>query len=195
MENAITSILAFMSTNIDDIFILMLFYGSRKFKPAIIVIGQYLGIGTLVLIALLGSLVGNFLDPRYVGVLGLFPIYLAIRGFIELTKQNGKEEEVKIETNSTGILSIAGVAIANGADNIGVYVPLFSTMNEREKIGMIVIFGIMTYVWCAFGKFLASRPLIARQIDKFGHVIMPLVLLLLGIFILHESKSLTLVRL
>jgi cadmium resistance protein CadD (predicted permease) len=42
---------AFVATNIDDIFVLMLFYANSKFKPFQIVLGQYLGIGLLVSIS------------------------------------------------------------------------------------------------------------------------------------------------
>jgi cadmium resistance protein CadD (predicted permease) len=193
MQTILTSILAFISTNIDDIFILMLFFGSRKFKDSTIILGQYTGIGSLVVISLAGSVVGNFIDQRYVGLLGLFPIYLALKGFLGLLKHDKSEDNVSVETTSTGIISIAGVTIANGGDNIGVYVPLLTTMSNGEKIEMIFIFGVMTYLWCIMARYLSSRPLIANQIDKFGHVIMPVVLLLLGVFIIVESGSLSLI--
>ncbi|HZY81156.1 MAG TPA: cadmium resistance transporter [Cyclobacteriaceae bacterium] len=187
MQIVITSLLAFISTNVDDIFILMLFYGSRKFRPSTIILGQYLGIATLIVISLIGSYVGNFLDQRFIGLLGLFPIYLGIKKFFD------KEEDASIETKSSGIVAIAGVTIANGGDNIGVYTPLFTTMTAAEQIQMIVIFGVMTWFWCLAGKYLSSRPIIARQIDRYGHVAMPIVLILLGIFILFESNSFTLI--
>jgi len=194
MEMIITSVLAFISTNIDDIFILMLFYGSRRFTSSTIVLGQYLGITSLVVIALIGSFVGNFIDQRYIGLLGLFPIYLAIKGFISLLKHEEHGEGPEAEAKATGIVSIAGVTIANGADNLGVYIPLFTTMTYGEKVQMIVIFGLMTYLWCMAGKYLSARPLVAKQIDKFGHIIMPVVLLLLGVFIIIESGTPGLLR-
>jgi cadmium resistance protein CadD (predicted permease) len=195
IENIITSVLAFGSTNIDDIFILTLFYGSRKFKSLQIVLGQYLGIGTLVLISLVGSYIGSFFDERYIGFLGLFPIYLAIRHIVELIRKDKNEDDKEIEQvkiSSSGIVAIAGVTIANGGDNIGVYVPLLTTMSFVEKTELIVIFVVMTYVWCRSAKYLASHPLIAKQLDKYGHVIMPIVLLALGVFIIRESNSLSL---
>ena len=190
MQNILTAILAFISTNIDDIFILMLFYASSRFVESRIMIGQFLGITTLVLISLIASYIGGFFDERYVGLLGFFPVYLAIRQIIDLVKNKDSEDEPDV--TSTGILSVAGVTIANGADNIGVYVPLFSTMNTMEKIEMLVVFAVMTYTWCKAAKYLSSRPLIARQLAKYGHIITPIVLLLLGVFILAESNTISL---
>src|SRR5688572_26253502 len=87
IQTIITSMLAFASTNVDDIFILMLFFGSRANKPSTIFAGQYLGIGALLIISLVGAVIGNFVDQRYIGLLGLFPIYLAIKQVMELLRK------------------------------------------------------------------------------------------------------------
>jgi len=196
LQNLITSILAFASTNVDDIFILMLFFGGRRLRSSSIVLGQYLGIGALVVTSFAGAYLGGFFDPRYVGFLGLFPIYLAVKQFIALLKaRSGEaEEEEEPEVNAAGIFSgvaVAGVTVANGSDNIGVYIPLLATMTAAAKTQMIVVFFAMTYVWCALAKYLAARPIIARQLSRYGHIIMPVVLLALGIYILWESNSLS----
>lgn len=195
IENIITSVLAFVSTNIDDIFLLTLFYGTRKFKSIQIILGQYLGIGTLVLISFVGSYIGSFFDERYIGFLGLFPIYLAIRHIVEMIKKDKSDDDEgseQVKISNAGVVAIAGVTIANGGDNIGVYIPLLTTMSYVEKTALIIIFVVMTYVWCLSAKYLASHPLIAKQLDKYGHVIMPIVLLALGVFIIRESNSLSL---
>jgi cadmium resistance protein CadD (predicted permease) len=186
----ITSILAFISTNIDDIFILTLFFGSKKFSKTTIVSGQFLGIGVLVIISLIGAYIGNFIGPRYIGLLGLFPIYLAVRQLITLFRSSHDDENVDVK--ASGILAIAGVTIANGGDNIGVYVPLLATMSLNDKLQLVIIFIIMTYTWCLLASYLAGHPLVAKQLDKYGHVIMPVVLFCLGIFILIESDSFSL---
>lgn len=184
LENIITSLLAFVSTNIDDIFILMLFYGRRKQKPIDIVLGQYLGIGTLVLVSFVGAALGSLMDQKYIGLLGLFPIYLALKN----VQQQGKwNDEVPLRTGA-GIIAIAGVTIANGGDNIGVYVPLLTTMTVVAKVYMVVVFAMMTYVWCMAARYLARHPVVASYLDRFGNIT-PLVLFGLGIFILWESGS------
>jgi cadmium resistance protein CadD (predicted permease) len=195
LQNLITAILAFASTNVDDIFILMLFFGGGKLSPSRIIIGQYLGISALVITAFAGAYLGGFFDPRYVGFLGLFPIYLAVKQFIGLSKNHPPEaeEETALKTSGvlSGILAVAGVTIANGADNIGVYVPLLATMTALEKSQLIVVFFVMTFLWCVLAKYLAARPVIARQLGRYGHIIMPIVLLALGMYILVESDSLS----
>jgi cadmium resistance protein CadD (predicted permease) len=87
MEFIVTSLLAFVSTNIDDIFILTLFFGNKRFKTREIIIGQYLGIISLIAISFVASLAGLVIDKMYIGLLGLLPIYLGIKGFIELFRK------------------------------------------------------------------------------------------------------------
>ena len=75
MEIIITSLIAFASTNVDDIFLLTLFYGDKRFRHREILAGQLLGIGTLIAISLAGSLLGLLVAPPYMGLLGLIPIF------------------------------------------------------------------------------------------------------------------------
>ena len=42
-------IAAFVSTNIDDIFLLMMFFSDTRFKPLEVVLGQYIGMAALVI--------------------------------------------------------------------------------------------------------------------------------------------------
>ncbi len=192
IETLIASTLAFISTNIDDIFILMLFYGTGKFKSSQIIGGQYLGIAVLVLLSLLGSFIGNFVDQRYVGLLGLFPVYLAIKQVYQLVNhKDDQADEREIKTDN-GVISIAFVTIANGADNIGVYVPLLATYTMVEKIGFAIVFLVMVFIWCQIARSLARHPLMAKALNTYGHIIMPVVLFLLGVFILYESASFSL---
>lgn len=74
MEILITSVIAFTSTNLDDIFLLTLFYGNKEFKSKDIIAGQLLGISTLIAVSLIGSLIGLLVPQAYIGLLGLVPM-------------------------------------------------------------------------------------------------------------------------
>lgn len=193
MEIILTSILAFISTNIDDVFLLMLFFGNKHFKDREIVLGQLLGIATLIVISLVVSLIGLVVDKAYIGLLGLLPIYFGIRGILRLRSKPVEDDETVIEpkNNQNNVLTVAGVTIANGGDNIGIYVPLFVALAWSQKVTMIIIFFIMTGVWCILAKYFTKHPLVAKTIDRYGHIVTPFVLILLGIYILFESMTLT----
>src|SRR5215831_4629153 len=108
MEIFIASILAFISTNIDDIFILILFFGNKKFKGNEIIIGQFLGISALIIVSLVGSLIGLILQEAYIGLLGLIPLYLGIKGILLIIKREQLEEDHQLKTNKSNVLAVAG---------------------------------------------------------------------------------------
>jgi cadmium resistance transport/sequestration family protein len=195
MELLITSAIAFMSTNIDDIFILTLFYGNKKFKDGEILAGQFLGILSLIAISLIGSLVGLFIHQAYVGLLGLVPIYLGIRGIWGLfyKTESVQANNLSRDESRSNLLTVAGVTVANGGDNIGIYVPLLTTLTWTHKLTMVVVFLVMTFLWCMMAKYLTKHPYVSKSVDKYGHLITPFVLVLLGLYILYESKTLRLV--
>ena len=196
MEVIATGILAFVSSNIDDIFLLMLFFGDRNFKPREIILGQFLGIGALIGISLVFSLIGLVIGKAYIGLLGLLPIYLGIKGVVRLFDKEPPDHEDHLtekKKNCSNPWIVSGVTIANGGDNIGIYVPLFATLAWPQKITVVSIFFIMTAVWCVLARYLSRHPLMAKAIDKYGHVVTPFVLIALGIYILNESDVLSLI--
>lgn len=198
MELIIASIIAFATTNIDDIFILLLFFANKEYKQKHVVWGQYLGIIALIVISFIGSLIGLLVDQKYIGLLGLLPVYFGIRGIIRLIRHE-KEKELGPTKISSGksnkTLSVAAITFANGGDNIGIYIPLFATLSIQHRVIMVGIFLLMVAVWCAAAWYLSRHRAIAHSIERYGHIITPVVLILLGIYILYESGSFSILRL
>ncbi len=216
ISTIITAIVSFFSTNIDDIFILMLFFSqvNKDIKVKHIVIGQYLGIGALTAISIAGALGISIIPQEYVGLLGLVPIYLGIKEYIEYKKEikNNVEEEVQdAEENiqeqvflnqenktlvsirkfiSPSILKVTGVTIANGGDNIGIYIPLFSSMKLYSILITVIVFLLLTGVWCFIGFKLAEHPFVNKNIEKYKHIFVPIIFVVLGVFIILESGTL-----
>jgi cadmium resistance protein CadD (predicted permease) len=183
---------AFVATNIDDLFILMLFFSSPNFQKGQVVIGQYLGIGMLVIISTVGSLLALVVPQYLIGLLGVVPISIGIIRLIQLRKSGNPTPQQKTERISRwrqlSMLTVAAVTFSNGADNIGIYTPLFAKYNSASEVIFIcLIFMIMTAIWCFVAYYLVNHPLIANRIRRTGHIIFPFVLIGLGVFILTRS--------
>jgi cadmium resistance protein CadD (predicted permease) len=120
---------AFVATNIDDIFVLMIFFSSLAYPVRQIVLGQYLGIGSLVAIGVLGSLIALVVPTYVIGLLGIVPIAIGIKKLIEIRKKDKflTRQVVQHEKNKSylSFLSVAAVTFSSEGDNIGVYIPLF----------------------------------------------------------------------
>jgi len=190
----VLGISAFVSTNIDDIFLLIVFFSnSLKFPKYQIVIGQYIGIGLLIAISIIASFISLVIPSFIIGFMGIIPIIIGIKKLIDYYKNkkepedtNSKKYNKLTKTNpELSFLSVAAVTFSNGADNIGIYTPLFASNNTIGQIViLVVIFIIMTAVWCSIGYYLVNHSFLANSIRRIGHLILPFVLIALGIYIM-----------
>lgn len=205
-EAIITAVTAFGATNIDDLVILLLFFSSvnATFRRRHILIGQYLGFGALVIASLPGFFGGLILPHRWIGLLGLIPIAIGLSCLIN--REEDSLEEVEAETNlsedsplgsliSPQTYSVAAITIANGSDNISVYVPLFANSNLVSIILIVGVFFVLVGVWCYLAYKLTNQQAIAAILTRYGNAIAPLVLIILGAFIVLESQALTPIKL
>lgn len=193
VETFILSITSFVGTNIDDIFINTLFFTEAKTKAdnRNIVIGKYLGIGALILLSVLGAFGLQFLPQQYIGYLGLVPIGLGIKEIIVAIKSRkadkADEAEETAQKSANKVLNTALITMANGADNIGVYIPLFAGFAVWQTLLAIGVFLILIAVWCLLGKLLANLPVVKNVIEKYKTVIVPIVYIALGVYILLKN--------
>ncbi|MBD0369494.1 MAG: cadmium resistance transporter [Pyrinomonadaceae bacterium] len=181
------AVAAFAATNIDDIFVLMLFFagGDRSFKRWQVVLGQYLGFAALVCLSLFGYFARFVAPQEWIGLLGILPILIGIKKLWELKK--GGHQEAQIERRSThAVFTVAAVTFANGGDNMGIYTPLFASASPFELVVTLAVFFIMVALWCALGYSLGRHPAISRALDKYGHILVPFVLIALGLYIMIE---------
>lgn len=182
---------AFAATDIDDLFVLMLFFSNPAYKARQVVFGQYLGIGALVAIGILGALIALVVPPMIVGLMGVLPIAIGIKKLLDLRKHEDDTLPENLQGNRSSylqFLTVTGVTIANGGDNIGVYVPLFASSSTTVEITTLVaIFLAVTAVWCALAYYLVNHRLIASRLSRVGHIILPFVLIGLGLYILTDA--------
>ncbi|MFV0414712.1 MAG: cadmium resistance transporter [Oscillospiraceae bacterium] len=218
------SVIAFVSTNIDNIFVMMLLYSQvgGNFKKSHLVAGQYLGLGLLVLVSLLGAVGLHFVPQQYIGLLGFVPIALGLKEWISYKRTAGKAappentakpeamEKSAAQTQASSrrgrpqapllkaktalakiikpeVFTVTLVTVSNGADNIGVYVPLFTGYTVGQVAATLVVFSLMMALWCFGGGKMANLPGIKLAIQKYRHIAVPVIFVALGIYILLKS--------
>ena len=181
---------AFAATNIDDMFLLMIFFSSLTYPVRQIVLGQYVGIGILIAVSMLGSLIALVIPTYVIGLLGIVPIGIGIKNLVEIRKKDKSTsiQNAQEDNSYLAFLTVASVTISNGGDNIGVYVPLFSKYNTLGQITVLTaVFIAMTAFWCIAAYYLVNHPLLVSRIRRIGHIVLPFVLIGLGIYILTDS--------
>jgi cadmium resistance protein CadD (predicted permease) len=190
----------FAVTNIDDIVILALFFGRTVGRSGRIrvVAGQYVGFAAILAASVAGALGAGLLPEAAIAYLGLLPLALGLRAAWRSWREHrsrtavsepSDDEAPEPGTSGPGVLAVAAVTLANGGDNIGVYVPVFTTAGTAGLITYIAVFLVLVAVWCAAGLLLAGRPLVARALSRWGHILLPVVLIAVGLIILVDGRA------
>ncbi|MEG4989466.1 cadmium resistance transporter [Microcoleus sp. BR0-C5] len=195
-----TGMTAFTATNLDDILILLLFFSqvNAVFRRRHIVFGQFLGFTALVLASLPGFFGRLIFPPDWIGMLGLLPIAIGLSRLLNPETDDAEAEEELEQSErsffrsflSPQTYSVAAVTVANGGDNIGIYVPLFAS-NTLESLAVILgVFFAMVSVWCYAAYRLIQMRAIADTLTRYGNQLVPFVLIGLGMAILVKSGTL-----
>ncbi|MFJ9724762.1 cadmium resistance transporter [Streptomyces sp. NPDC101209] len=187
----------FSVTNIDDILVLALFFAQGAGHPGSarrIMLGQYLGFAAILVVAVAAALGATFLPEAVIPYLGLLPLALGLKAAWRAwtDRHDGGDDEEEGERageGGPGPLEVAAVTFANGGDNIGVYVPVFATAGIGGMSVYAVVFLVLVAVWCWAGRFFATRPVIAKALSRWGHILLPLVLIAIGLLILVEGDA------
>ncbi|WP_214105456.1 cadmium resistance transporter [Acrocarpospora catenulata] len=183
----------FAVTNIDDILVLALFFAQgagHEGTTRRIAIGQYLGFAAILAVAGAAAFGATFLPEEAIPYLGLLPFALGVKAAVQAWRhRNDPEEERRATQGGPRILEVAAVTFANGGDNIGVYVPVFATAGTAGMSIYVIVFLVLLAVWIAAGRYFATRPAIAKALSRWGHILLPVVLIGIGLLILIEGGT------
>ena len=194
IQNVVTSIILYSGTAVDLLIILMLFFAKRKSRKDIINIylGQFLGSVSLIFLSLLFAFVLNYIPSKEIlGLLGLIPIFLGLKVLLlgdsdgEAIAKDGLRKD-----NKNLIFLVAMITFAScGADNIGVFVPYFTTLNLANLIVTLLTFLVMIYLLVFSAQKLAQVPSVGETLETYSRWFIAVVYLGLGMYILIENNS------
>ncbi len=174
----------FAGTDVDDLLVLTVLFVSARTggrpKPWQIVVGQYAGIAVLVAASAVVA-AGLLLVPDpWTGLLGLVPIGLGVRALVA----GDDDDDPGVVSGAFGV---AAVTVANGADNIAVYVPVFRALGPADAGVFLVVFAVLVALWCAVAAWLGGHPRVVGLVRRAGHWLVPVVFIGVGVVILVTS--------
>jgi cadmium resistance protein CadD (predicted permease) len=188
---------SFAATNIDDLFILMAFFANRRSFPTLhVVLGQYVGMGALLAIGIVGSLIALVVPNNLIGLIGIFPIAIGTKELLELRKKDDDEEEPAAakqpSQRSKWIAYLPFLAVTavtfSGGEEIGIYASVFAINNETSEIIVIILVVMgLTGVWCGVASYLVNHSFLAVRFRRIASRILPFVLIGLGLYIMAEA--------
>lgn len=193
----VLGVAAFAATNIDDILLLAAFFADARLQRRSIVCGQFLGIAALVAASATAAALALVIPHGWINLLGLVPLLLGLGGLREMLRDDtsasdddacAAEQLFEGRTHSQ-MLAVAAVTIANGGDNLAVYVPLFAAQSS-EVVVFAAVFAVMTALWCALGLALVRNRWVGERVSRVAQRMFPFVLIALGLYILAGALRL-----
>ena len=193
METLSLAIALFASTNVDDLFVLIGFFADPRFRSRDVAIGQYIGIAILFAFSLLGSLLSLVIPRACIGLLGIVAVALGVKQLVGVLRNRQIERQgltpAKRSDKYAGSATVALITLANGSDNIGVYLPAFAVHSGFQIVIFGTVFALMTGLWCLLAYSLVHHPAIGAPIRRFGSPIAALVLIGIGILVMYKAGS------
>ena len=133
----------------------------------------------MVLVSLIGYFGGQVLPHEWLRLFGVAPIVIGIKRLFA-------KHDDHIKRTSTGTLDVATVTFVNGADNIGIYTPLFALSDAPRVAVLVAVLYVLLAAWCVVGYLIHRQKAVAYTLQRWGHWIVPVVLIALGIYILSN---------
>lgn len=185
-QTTVTAVGLFASTNIDDIVVLSVLSASRaaggRPRRWQIWVGQYLGMATLVLVSVLASRGLTLIRSDWVSLLGLIPLSLGVYRLATAFRAR----RPGAPSSAVGVAGVTALTIANGGDNVAAYTPIFGIQSSTEIWLTITVFAACVAVWCTLGAALVTHRRIVTAVQNWGHWIVPVVYIAIGIWVLHK---------
>jgi cadmium resistance protein CadD (predicted permease) len=124
--------------------------------------------------------------PRaYLGLLGILPIVIGIRKLSDLRRDASAPEN----SSQGSVAGVTLVTIANGGDNIAIYIPAFAVHSGAENAVIAMVFVAMTALWCMLAHWMVNHRRFGAPLRRYGHIFAPMVLIGLGLVIIYKAGT------
>ncbi len=202
---------AFVGTNIDNCIVTMAMVAGAPLERAHrIAAGQVFGFALLVAVAAAAAALLFEFSAAVVGLLGLVPLAIGLRGLVGLRRKRPAEETDEAaakgrrrgrrrpdggpEQRAVGRSFTAAVlvTISAGGDNLAAYIPLFRVggASNLGALAAVFVVGEVLVTWLVLtgGRHPRTRGVMLR----IGHVAVPLLLCCIGVLVMVEAGTFSL---
>jgi len=187
---------AFLGTNIDNCLVTMaMVAGAPVERARRIAAGQVIGFALLVAAAATAAALLFEFSAAVVGLLGLVPLAIGVRGLLALRRAPGGPRAVggrpRAADRAVGrsLTAAALVTIGAGGDNLAAYIPLFRVGGTTNVAAIAAVFVLgevaVTAVVLTGGRHPRARALM----DRLGAVAVPVVLCGVGVLVLLQAGT------
>jgi cadmium resistance protein CadD (predicted permease) len=183
----VAGLLAFVATNVDDFFVLLLLYAAGA-RSGDVLLGQYVGFAGIVAVSVVASLGALVVPPAWAGFLGLVPFGLGLRDLVRRSHSDSESSRTRARVTFS---VVASITFSNGGDNVAVYATLFARRPPQELGAILGLFAVLVVTWCLVALRVARLGVVAAALDRWGHRLAPWILMGLGVYVFVSARAWT----
>ena len=184
------TVVAFVSTNLDNLFVLMGLVGGSKMQTRDVATAYAFSIAVVLGIGVAASYLADLGADAWLRYLGFVPLGMGlwrIRALATGARSPGASPE---QTRSgLSIPSVSITMLASSGDSLGVF---SSLMAETSEVLVLVIFATalaMSALWAAAASFVVQHPALAPRLRMMDRYAVPILLVAIGLYILSDTAT------
>ncbi len=194
MAGALTMIVlaagTFAATNVDNLVLLVGWMLGGRVPRYHIFMGYVVGMALLLAVTIGLGFSSNLMPVQYLGYLGIIPVLLGVKMLFDLwRKTNVDLDDLQAPSPKSSIIAIASTQLANGVDTILVFSPLLADSSGGIDYVIVSSFTVMVAVWFGVARLLALHASRLKYVTLAGQWIAPVVMILVGIYILDNTAT------
>jgi cadmium resistance protein CadD (predicted permease) len=187
-----TAAALFAGTNLDDVVVLALLSASSRAngRPRRwqIWAGQYAGFALLAGLSVAAGRGLSLVPEHWLWLLALVPLGMGIVTLVAAIRSL-RDGETPPPPSAGGLFGVATLTIVNGADDLAAYTPFFAAAGTTQITVTLIVFAACVGLWCLAGGVLVRHERVTRVVARYGHWILPVAFLLIGIYLLYETNA------
>lgn len=194
MAGALTMIVlaagTFAATNVDNLVLLVAWMLSGRVPRHHIFMGYAVGMALLLAVTIGLGFSSNLMPVQYLGYLGIIPVLLGVKMLFDLRRKNNVGlDDLQAPSPKSSIVEIASTQLANGVDTILVFSPLLADSSGDIDYVIVSSFTVMVAMWFGVAWLLALHASRLKYVTLAGQWIAPVVMILVGIYILDNTAT------
>jgi cadmium resistance protein CadD (predicted permease) len=182
---------AFAGTNVDNVAVTVaMIAAAPPSRSRRIALGQVVGFLVLV-VGAVGMAVLLFEIPtRVIGLLGLVPLALGLRGLVALRHAEGRSRVARRAVGS-GVVAATLITIGAGGDNLAIYIALFRVARFAGTAESLLVFAVGECLLTLFVLRAGRHPRVRDAVTAVGPFAAPVLYCAIGILVLVEAGTLS----
>lgn len=182
--------LAFSTTNLDNV-LLLVGFAARPGQPfAAVAGGALLGVTAMLALLVAAAVLADFVPMLWLGWLGLIPLAMGLRELARLgTTVGAADPDGTDAVRPIGAVGVAGVMLAHSGDSFGALAPLFAETRRALLPLIATVVLVVTGLACGLARWIVSHPRVGPAIRAVAPRLVPFVLIAVGLYVLTNSPT------